>query len=73
MRSHRYTWKSQRLNPPVEWTVIVYADRSVEMSMTTFDTPPYVVRRPSYLQTREEAAFFLKMGRDGYTIEKTWL
>jgi hypothetical protein len=73
MQSRRYTWKSQRLNPPVEWTVVVYADRSVEMSMTKLDVPHFIVRRPVYLQTREEAAYFLKMGRDGYTIEKTWL
>jgi hypothetical protein len=73
MRSRRYTWKSQRLNPPVEWSVVVYADRSVSIFMTKFDTPPYIIFHRMDFQTREEAAYFLTVARDSYTVEKTWL
>jgi hypothetical protein len=73
MRSRCYTWKSQRLDPPVEWNIVVYADRSVEMFMTKVYSSREIVRRPTHFQTREEAAWMLIMARDNYTIEKTWL
>lgn len=68
MRSRRYSWKLNKVNKTIR--VAVYADRSVELDSVDHTLADTVLRRQDYLQTREEAAWFLSFARGEYDVQK---
>lgn len=72
MRSRKYDIKLQ--HSPKTIRVIVYADRSVEMGTVHHEKSGDVfIKRPEYLQTREEAAWSLSFDRHAYNVKREWL